>query len=174
MKNSGFSIVLIACFIALASCQNNQPGQAATGPLKDTAVSKVLCPLTTAQNDIAYFDSLCQQTLGSDPIKAYTIRAVDLVTALGMDTTYTSEYQYIRVYLGYRRSNGMNKDTGFKLYIVPVEGANLANHVGGYDIILDSIGKSVGKNPGIGNNTFVLDLNAPCPNTCATNSLLNP
>ncbi len=127
--------------------------------------------MITAHNDIQLFDSLSKAYLGdSIPIRAYTIRAVDLLGAMGMPGELADsslcKYKYIRVYLGYRRN------VGFKLYIVPVQDANLAQLKGGIDIMLNSEGKGLPFNkPKTGfynEEEYVLDLNAPCPNTCAT------
>lgn len=137
------------------------------------SVSKVLCPLTTAFRDVQLFDSLSRAYLGdSIPVRAYTIRAVDLLDALGMPDELADsaicKYKYIRAYLGYR------KGKGFKLYIVPVVGASLKDNIGGCDIMLNSIGKAAVRTGGLTGyaeeEEYVLDLNAPCPKTCPDNS----
>lgn len=172
------SIVITMGLIISIGCNTQSPGRLEIhdGPVSD-AVRHVLCRLDSAQKDIKYFDSLCRIHLGDTipPISAYTIRAIDLLDALGLTAMKdSSKYKYIRMYLGFRKENG------FKCFIVPVDSADLSgthpeNWRGGYDILLDSTGKRIPRKLNQVHNSkseFVLDLNAPCPNTCATNSPL--
>ena len=109
----------------------------------------------------------------SPPIKAYTLRAEDLLLALGLDPKkITPQYPYVRVYLGYSRKPKDGRTPGFRLYLNPVIGADLNRkpHLGGKDVFLDSLGHAiVSGNLGKSQSPtpYVLDLNAPCPNTCA-------
>jgi hypothetical protein len=167
--------ILVAIGCNTASSGN----PAAVGDRPKNPVHHVLCRLDSAVTDINYFNSLCQSRLGGStpPIRAYTIRAIDLIGALGMDTTLedSAKYKHIRMYLAYRQN------AGFKLYLVPVDsayigGTDTANWRGGYDIFLNSEGKCIPHNKQGTRNTasadYVLDLNAPCPATCAENSPL--
>lgn len=162
----------------LMACKNNTGNPPDTKPIsRDTTgscytdtVSKVLCRLDSAQQDISLFDSLSRKYLNdsSAPIRAYTVRAVDLLDALGLPAELADssicQYKYIRAYLGYRQG------VGFKLYIVPVTDACLRSGNGGSDVVLNSAGGVAAK--GSSQATYVLDLNAPCPRTCPTNSIM--
>jgi len=79
-------------------------------------------------------------------------------------------FKYVRVYLGYDKTDGKHRLKGFRLYINPVQGADLdGNPVSpGTDILLDSLGNPI-LNPRtpVSATPYVLDLNAPCPKTCA-------
>jgi len=139
-------------------------------------VTHVLYPLDSAQIDINRLDTLSRRYLGSatSPIRAYTIRAIDLLGALGMNPALedSAKYKHIRVYLAYRQNKG------FKLFLVPVDsayinGKDTANWRGGYDIFLNSQGKCIPRKKGPTTSVetpYVLDLNAPCPATCAEGS----
>jgi len=139
--------------------------------------SKVAYLFTEAQKDIREFDQMCKDSLkGIIPIEAYTVRAEDLLAALGMDPTLvnsdTCMYHHVRVYLGFK------KDHGFKLFIMPVEGADLSgpdstSWKGGKDILLDSTGRPGCRGSKVhlaSSEEYVLDLNAPCPTTCSSTS----
>jgi hypothetical protein len=181
MKMTIFYLVIITGLMVAIGCNT-----AASGTLEkhgnDTAtyhIKHVLCRLDSARQDILYFNSLCQTHLKdtNPPISAYTIRAIDLLGALGLPATLgdSARYKHIRMYIGYRQNSG------FKLYLVPVDSASLAGTDpsqwrGGYDVLLDSVGKGIPRHKmNLRNDTetgYVLDLNAPCPNTCAENALL--
>lgn len=135
-------------------------------------VTQVLRSADSAKADIAYFDTvsamLVDQAGGSGtPIKAFTVRAVDLLAAMGMPAAEppTLPYDHIRVYLGFNKSAGQ-----FKLYIVPVAQASINNQQSGQDLMLDAHGNAVQPEqvypPGYLSDKYVLDLNAPCPNLC--------
>src|SRR6185437_10946318 len=115
------------------------------------------------------------------PIQGYTIRSLDLLMAMGIaDTALDSNevlHKFVRVYLGYDTSNKVH--AGFKLYILPVDSAYLGGDdsskwIAGYDLLLDSLGKAIHWGHTTTTTTpYVLDLNAPCPNTCSTNQVVN-
>jgi hypothetical protein len=119
---------------------------------------------------------MCRHHLdGVVPIKAYTLRAEDLLGALGIPAEYAdssiTKYKHARVYLGYK------KGKGFKLFILPVYGADLSGKdtslwKGGYDVYLNKEGLPIPPNSdkSTSDGEYVLDLNAPCPNTCAETS----
>lgn len=163
---------MLAVLISTAACNNtNQPDQPPQGS-EPTPVTEVLCPLDSAVTDIATFGALCEEfvtdTAGkkvqTPPIKGFTIRSVDLFAAMGMAAPADAPpYDHIRIYLAYRLNDG------FKVYLVPVQGADLDSGKAGSDLILDSEGHP---NPPEGAPKFVLDLNAPCPSICDVNSPL--
>jgi hypothetical protein len=142
--------------------------------------AKVVYHLTDAQKDVREFYQLCRDSLkGLIPIKAYTIRAEDLLAALGMDPKLVNSdqciYHHVRVYLGFK------KEQGFKLFMIPVEGADLSAPdssawQAGADILLDSTGKPGCRGSKVhlaSADEYVLDLNAPCPTTCPSTSLID-
>jgi hypothetical protein len=179
MKLILFCIVLAAGIAAATGCNDNSvkptggdhPSRDSTSGCNNDTLSRVLCRVDSAREDIRLFDSLSRVYLqDSIPIRAYTIRAVDLLDALGLPVGLADssicQYKYIRTYLGYRQG------TGFKLYIVPVKDACLKNNIGGDDVLLNSLGRAV-KIDSRGfpeEQEYVLDLNAPCPKTCPDNS----
>jgi hypothetical protein len=135
-------------------------------------VQRVLANLGEARRNIEHYQQLCRKWKEKEPIEAYTIRAVDLLTAMGLPASLADSdscrFKHIRVYMGY------DDAIGFKLYIVPVTGACLQGNISqwnlGMDVKLDKDGLPVMR--GIGSpaiestDNYVLDLNAPCPNTC--------
>jgi hypothetical protein len=137
-------------------------------------VSNALYPASIAHANTEYYNSLVQQC-GGDYVKAraFTIRSEELLAAMGMSPaiagTKDCVYKHIRVYLAYDSLGGP------KLFIVPVDGANLAVNEGGKDVFFDRTGTAV-TNPGSykPEDLYVLDLIAPCPATCDLTSLLNP
>ncbi|NML37718.1 hypothetical protein HHL17_10985 [Chitinophaga sp. G-6-1-13] len=176
-----FSLALLLGLVA-AGCQNQpSPGsnKPDTPPKTDCSqtpdnAGRVLANLVTARRNIYSYDSLCHKHWdGIPPIESYTIRAVDLLAAMGMPTDLADSamcrFKHIRVYLGFQDK------VGFKLYIVPVTGAclqdkNPSKWTAGRDVILNK-----DANPIIvpidsaaiaETDRYVLDLNAPCPKTC--------
>jgi hypothetical protein len=143
------------------------------GQAVDT-VNRVLVPLTKALKDIYSYDSLNRlHWKGTTPIESYTIRAVDLLAAMGMPATLADSsicrFKYVRVYMAFR-----NK-VGFKLYIMPVDNACLKGNdpskwKGGNDVLLDKNGNPImiplDSTAIASDDEYLLDLNAPCPNTC--------
>jgi hypothetical protein len=158
-------MLLALSLIVIAGC--NEPVAIAPKTFPHD-VRKVLYRWDSAQKDMALYDKICTDSLGVVPIRAYTVRAVDLVGALGLDTALANSdtvFHHIRIYLGYK------KDSGFRLFILPVEGANLSgpesDWTAGKDIRLDSTGHAIRHPKAEADATeYVLDLNAPCPNTC--------
>jgi hypothetical protein len=175
MKLTVSHIAIIAGIVTLVACSTQpSPDKPAKQPILPGVV-RVLCRLDSAQTDIRYFKTLCHERLQDTPICAYTLHAIDLIEALGLPRSLedSCEYKYARVYLAYRPNNG------FKMYVVPVDSADLsgtnpAKWKPGIDILLDSSGRGIPPKRKLraGETEFVLDLNAPCPNTCATNDVL--
>ena len=140
---------------------------------RDTTSALYAVPLDTVMKDRSHydqvlnaFDSIVAKSKDVKwnkkiPIKAFTIRAVDLFEAMGIPVSDTTKikprYKHIRVYLG------MNYKNEFKLFLTPVEGADLnaVPPIAGRDVILK------GKYKGLGDDgDYMLDFTQPCPNTC--------
>lgn len=108
------------------------------------------------------YDSLVLQSLKKKgtahvPIRAFTVRAADLLEAMGLPATDSVKYDHVRIYFG------MDANDGFKLYLTPVDSADLSSDPpkAGVDVILQ------GKYRGLGTDgKYVMDFAAPCPNTC--------
>jgi hypothetical protein len=164
MKKSILTAAIMISLMITQSCKTEvktevkkeeTPGM----PVKRLLTSSFHVPLAEAQVNIARYVDKCTELFGNVPIRAYTIHGEDLMEALGMDTTepIPHRYSHIRAYLG------LDSLSNFKLYLTPVEGANLAAvpKIAGTDVILsDESGE------------YVLDLNAPCPATCDITSPL--
>lgn len=127
-------------------------------PVTRLLTSSYQVPLAVAQANIQHYTEKCGEVLGIVPIKAYTIHAEDLMEVLGIPDTLACKYSHVRAYLGLDTLNQ------FKLYLTPVEGANLAASpkIAGNDVILKNAEGA----------QYVLDLNAPCPATCDITSPL--
>ncbi|MBS1772059.1 MAG: hypothetical protein JST82_04320 [Bacteroidetes bacterium] len=179
MKHSAISTLLIIVIISITSCTSKT--QKRTDNIKSYSVdTSLLVSAVIAQKDIAFFDTLCMKYItypsGYDsqanniPIKGFTIRAEDILAAIGISDSVPHQFDDIRVYLGYNQSQ--NK---FKLYILPVDKANIADSISGTDVLLNRNGDPVpGPHDKPLTDKYVLDLNAPCPSLCDVNSpLLN-
>lgn len=167
MKLSFLNILLLAGFTIIAACkQSEYPNK----PEHVNTITEVLYSADSARNDISNFDSICSVLFnGEVPVKAFTVRAVDLFGAMGIPYDSTScTYHHIRVYLGY---NAADK---FKLFIVPVEGADLStgSPAPGTDMMFNKSGRAVPASIDSLATEFVLDLNTPCPSTCDMSSPL--
>lgn len=168
-------------FLAIISCQqtstNEEAGDDAvpTFQIVDTSPSLYAVGLDTAVKNVQYYDKVVKQVLGGiDPIRAFTIRSVDLVESIGLDTKYLkhAEYRHIRIYMGLDSANNE-----FKIYLTPVKGAKLSAGIPGTDVILDGPYKGNKKDAadgiGDGDGEYVLDFSQPCPNACDDDSPLN-
>nr|WP_295870510.1 hypothetical protein [uncultured Chitinophaga sp.] len=178
-----FSLTLLLG-LAAAGCQqqpspdNRQPD---APPKIDCSqnnddVGRVLANLVAARRNIYSYDSLCRRHWeGIPPVESYTIRAVDLLAAMGMPTDLADSamcrFKHVRVYLGFQDK------VGFKLYIVPVanaclQGKDPAKWDAGRDVILNKKGNPIivplDSTAIAEDDKYVLDLNAPCPKTCPT------
>ncbi len=104
------------------------------------------------------------------PVKAFTVRAEDLIESLGIAGVDSIKYKHVRVYLGFDSNNK------FRLFLTPVKDADIKGHKPGTDIILNGP-----FTPGLGDDAtsvttsgqYVLDFSAPCPVVCPTGSPLN-
>ncbi|WP_160717499.1 hypothetical protein [Chitinophaga solisilvae] len=181
MKQRLFPFALLLIIVAAMGCNRPSPEKtnpAATITTNDCgqatdSVNRVMASWSVAQEDMAAYEKLCKSHGEEIPVKGYTIRAVDLLAAMGMPPELADSpdcrFKHIRVYIGYR------KKMGFKLYISPVDGACLkgsdpSKWQAGMDVLLDKHANPVPAGidtPRLTSlNTYVLDLNAPCPKTC--------
>jgi hypothetical protein len=180
MKKIIYKMLLVTFVTAMtAACNDKMADSSAESGSRDVldSVQLVLTPYAVASGDIGRFKSIQdtvlkyanQPQLGTaTAITAYTIRAIDMLAAMGLPSNLVNskecKYKYARVYLA------VDSLLKFKLYILPVQGANLTDSIGGTDIYLNSKGKY--KNPATqdgDSDKYMLDLNAPCPSTCADN-----
>jgi hypothetical protein len=177
MKKTLLSLALAAGFLTIgcdhpSSAKNEQE-------ITPETLKHILLHADAARHYIRIFDSICREKLGDTPIRAFTIRYQDLFAAMGIPEIDSNQvtHKCIRVYLGYDTSDHVH--AGFKLLLVPVDSAyiggdNKSNWFSGFDVLLDSSGKAIRYVPSSTTVTpYVLDLNAPCPNTCSTNSAIN-
>jgi hypothetical protein len=181
MKKNILRFVPVLAFIAFVSC-NTETTVKNEKPINNTPLTALLVPDTIANKDIDTFHVINEKAINLfgdqgmadslTTINAYTIRAEELLAAMGIDSNLVKGkigYNHIRVYPAYR------KGIGFKLYIYPVEGANLSKGIGGYDMVFDKNGKITGRKKGKAywlqgadgdEDGYGLDLNTPCPTTC--------
>ncbi|MBI1767237.1 MAG: hypothetical protein HYR67_02550 [Bacteroidetes bacterium] len=180
MKKSLYSLLAVGLVVVYACNSKSSDTAQKSEPLilSGGATSLYAVPLDTAVKNIKHYDknikmydSLIAAAQGKKPdkkipIKAFTIRAADLFEAMGMSAadTVKATYKYVRVYLA------MNHKNDFKMYLTPVDGANLSANppVAGKDVIM------TGKYNGLSSDgSYVLDFTQPCPTTCPTGSPLN-
>ncbi len=175
MKN----LLRVLLIMAIISCQETTTESAvAEAPpfeIKDSTSSMYAVSLASAVENVQYYDSLSRAVFhGVDPIRAFTIRSVDLVEAMGMNMNVTrnAKYRHVRVYIGLEEATGE-----FKIYLTPVEGAKLSAGVPGKDVILK--GPYTGNKKksddelGDGDGPYVFDFSQPCPNACDPGSPLD-
>ncbi len=166
MKNSLLTILFLALIIGCS-----QPKEETDTEKKAPAVAEYALDLDSAVYYIHRYDSVSKANLqGSIPIKAFTIRAADLLQALGLPEKTPVNYTHARVYLG------MDKNNQFRLFFTPVEGASIKNGIAGQDVILKGPhkhGLADADNSLATDGSYVLDFTAPCPNTCPNGSPLN-
>lgn len=172
MKTSLLFSVCCAALLCHTSCRPEKPEQQPIPP-QESGMGRILYPADSAIVDIASFDSLCAVHFppNAQPAKAFTISAIDLLSALGMPFDSTAcKFDYVRVYMGY------NPQHQFKLFVVPVEGTHIGTPKdnAGRDCLLNANGHAVLPRPGSNDSTdlYVLDLNTPCPSTCDMGSPL--
>jgi hypothetical protein len=103
------------------------------------------------------------------PVKAFTVRAADLIESLGIAGVDSIKYSHVRVYLG------LDNNNKFRLFLTPVKDASIKDHKPGEDVILN--GPYMPGLDEVGNvsssGSYVLDFTAPCPTSCPTGSPLN-
>ncbi len=191
MRTSIHCIIIAIIMVLASSCKNQHKELPGTGNgIVNQKPNKNLDPAfnifykrSTAWGNILSYDSLCAKYLGTPlwapPVNAFTIRAEDLLGALGMPQGFADsafcKYKNARVYLGF---DPIAKT--FKLFVLPVKNANLNSNpmIGGEDVFVDSTGNPIDRSliKNASQTQYVMDLNAPCPNTCASteSSLLIP
>ena len=159
------SIVML--FLLGLSCQQPNSDQAmeSSYEVQDTEPSMYAVSYTEAEKNISYYDSMARTYLKTDPIKAFTIRSVDLIEAIGLTPEVDSiaKYKHVRIYLGL---DSLNK---FKMYLTPVKGAKLSQGKAGIDVILDGPYEGIpDKNGEVSETTgqYMMDFTKPCPTTC--------
>lgn len=162
-------IYILACVVSLSSC--TQTETKTTLPTQEENIAEYALPLDTAIAFTRRYNNLALRVLGdSAPIKSYTIRAIDLLEAMGMPLAYadSAAYDHVRVYIGV---DSRNK---FRLLLTPVDGAVISKGISGEDKILEGLFtsglRSSTDNPLSGQ--YVMDFTGPCPNSCATSSPL--
>jgi hypothetical protein len=163
-------IYILACIISLSACKQKETKT--TNTTQEENAAEYALPLDTAVAYTQRYNALALEILkDSAPIKAYTIRAVDLMEALGMPLEYASsaKYSHVRVYIG------MDSNNKFRLLLTPVEGADIIKEVAGNDIILKGLFTSgtVTSGDPVLDGEYVMDFTGPCPNSCSTYSPLN-
>ena len=165
---------LIVSFLTIAACKSTPRLKLTNDEKNSLSVDSVLTRASTADSGKSYYYALCDTVFKErdTPLISYTIRAQDLLAAMGLSANVLDSvtFKYVRVYLGYAKNDGRHRLKGFRLYINPVQGADLdGNPVSpGIDIMLDSLGHPILDRKGAVSATpYVLDLNAPCPKTCA-------
>ena len=159
-------IMIMSCQTQVSSDANSSEEDLSYN-IQDTQAAMYAISYDTALRDMNYYDSLSKAALGVDPIRAFTIRSVDLVESIGLPVKYLkkAEYTHVRVYMGL---DPTTKE--FKIFLTPVEGANLSKGIAGTDVILEGPYKgnrqdvADGLNDGVGQ--YMLDFSAPCPTTC--------
>ena len=178
MKNLLSAIAfLTAISLTVISCQptanNEEASDEPPFEVIDTSVSMYAVALDSAIKNIKNYDRVVTDTLGFDPIRAFTIRSVDLVESIGLDRKYlkNAAYRHIRIYMG------LDGNNQFKIYLTPVKGAKLSAGVPGTDVILDGPYEGDGDEAtdglGDGDGEYVLDFSQPCPSACDQDSPLN-
>lgn len=114
-----------------------------------------------AHSDVQRFvDSIVNKDRSDrDFVRAFTISAIDMLEVMGLDSTTRCKYNQCRAYLG------LTAENQFKLYLTPIEK--------GRDVFLNFKSAHPGATTRDTNeNSYVLNLIAPCPNTCDTRSPL--
>lgn len=136
----------------------------ATEPIAEYALS-----VDSARIYIARYDTVFQKHFnGNVPVKAFTIRAADLLEALGVSPKDTVKFHHARIYIGMDFSNK------FRLFLTPVEGAKIDENLPGRDVILNgpySKGSGKTKDFQVSQGEYVMDFTMPCPNSCPNGAL---
>ncbi len=162
-------IYILACVVSLASCTQTETKTILTA--QEENIAEYALPLDTAIAYTQRYNDLAVRVLNdSAPIRSYTIRAVDLLEAMGLPIAYadSAAYNHVRVYLG------VDSDNKFRLLLTPVDGADITKDIPGEDKILEGLFtsglRSATANPLSGQ--YVMDFTGPCPNSCSASSPL--
>lgn len=170
--NRLFYLFLCAFLFACTQTEKKDSGLEEGRQQADTA--EYALPLDSAVLYINRYDSIAQAILKNPaPVRAYTVRAADLLEALGLPENIKTKYKHVRAYVG------MDLNNQFRLFFTPVEGASIHETNPGKDIILKgAFTRGLRGDTGIDatviqNGEYVLDFTAPCPNTCPSDSPLS-
>ena len=174
MKKNRYFIIL--CAVIIIACTQNEKKQVNADelpidPLTIIDTASFALDMDSAILYAAHYDSVAKKALGQPaPIKAYTVRATDLLEVLGISKKTKTKYQFVRVYLGFDFNNK------FRLFLTPAEGADIRTGHGGRDIVLHGL-----HTHGLADSVsvtregeYMLDFTAPCPNSCPSNSKIIP
>jgi hypothetical protein len=173
MNATILKIFLLAFAVSAFACNNPRKYTLKPGEQTSLPLDSVLVRADRAKRNMAFYDALVNKVFHEIPIESFTIRAQDLLAAMGLSNSLlpAAPYKYVRVYLGYDSVKTEQRPAGFRLYIVPVVDANLDHgaNIGGRDLMMDSTGHALINTTSkkLSEETeYVLDLNAPCPRTC--------
>jgi hypothetical protein len=174
MKKTIFKSILIAGLFGAWACNDANP-KPEGGTSKDSVVAEKSTTTQFCERDhyteldvavhhienyACYLKRLKESRcdVNIDTTRAFLISKCDLLSVLGVPIETTCAYDHVRAYFGLTDNNTP------KLYLTPVRGADPAAGNGGEDVILEGP-------PGSGLPAqYVLELNFPCPNLCATNN----
>jgi hypothetical protein len=179
MKNTIAILTSLVLFSAFFSCSRNAEKSSeatsdsvsadsakamAPAALAPGKVASYAVPYSTAVQGVTDYVSLCQGKFGTDPFpRAFAIRSVTLLEAMGAPEGTTTENEYIRGYIG------MDDKGDFQFYLTPAKDVSLPGNPGGEDVIPDGEFVPGPYNPGDPTTTgkFLWDFAHPCPNQCA-------
>ncbi|WP_370090027.1 hypothetical protein [Ekhidna sp.] len=164
MKN--LSIVMLVLLALSCQQQNSDQAMESSYEVQDSEPSMYAVSYEEAKKNITYYDTMAYKFLKTDPIKAFTIRSVDLIEAIGLPPSADakSKYKHVRIYLGLDSATNQ-----FKVYMTPVEGAKLSAGKAGKDVILDGPYEGIPDSNGDvseSDGQYMMDFSAPCPKTC--------
>ena len=191
MKQLTCFLVYVGIVLFIAACSSNSSDKNTAPQLSGMPIRLGMLDTTvfksrdSAEKDVKYYEELCKKAFGNaaTPIQFFTVRATDLLAAMGIDTLYTADapsykQRYVRVTIAYNQAGNQ-----FKLYVQPVKDANLdgpdSSRTAGYALYfrrngtIDSNSGKAGPMPKTSepDSLYVADLNAPCPNTCRPSSI---
>jgi hypothetical protein len=161
-------IYFLVCLVFALACSKNEKNQTESGDVK-TDTAEYALNLDSAVIYINRYDSTVNSLFKGVPIKAYTIRAVDLLEVMGLSKKTPVEYTHVRAYIGLDLKNK------FRLFLTPVKGAHITKGIPGEDVIMKGPHTRGLTSTSVANadGEYVLDFTGPCPNSCPTGSPLN-
>jgi hypothetical protein len=168
MKPYYLIIALLIVFCCSKENADDQSAESADAEVRDTAYFAL--NLDSAKSFTERYRKMAKEVLKDTvPVKAFTVRAKDLLEALGIKKA-KPKFEYVRVYLG------LDDQDKFRLMLTPVVDADFKKGHAGKDVILSGPFKPGDKykagESASANGEYVLDFNMPCPNTCDTGSPL--
>ena len=163
-------IYILACIVSLSACKQKETKT--TIGAQEENIAEYALPLDTAVSYIQRYNDIIRAVLNDTaPIKAYTIRSVDLLEAMGLPIAYadSAAYDHVRVYLG------IDSTHKFRLLLTPVDEADIEKEICGNDIILKGLFTSgtVASGTPVNDGKYVMDFTGPCPNSCSSYGPLN-